>query len=362
MENRNKKLIYFLISILIFINFNLPYYLYSFTDNSLIGRVTRITEYDWGPESIYIDIFQNGSLKISIRAMVAEFTDVSDVTRGLFIADFMIKRSRNARLNIIYDLTKISACEADSYALKIAERFQSLFGGRFKLINRNERSFVSPVSGEMIHDISYTYDFYDIDLNRVIDLFMKFKFNDGFMALVNSHNVWNFRLIDFQFGFNRFGSFYYGAKILFYFNNYYKFKSGNSYTFDLFDILNFTGTLIAKAGSWINIFLHKPYDMDFIITRAELPPQMVISKGGDRAIEIGNVMKPFESDQVIDKIYLRFKAVERGLKLPYFSINILVGLIILLSTMGIVLFLLHKFGILSRFLGLRNRLFRRSML
>ncbi|MCS7365637.1 MAG: hypothetical protein NDF54_09385 [archaeon GB-1867-035] len=313
---------------------------YSYNDVEVMIDGTKV----WFYEHIQIQVLENGSLIVWIESLVSNpFFDISDVSKGLFCSSLSIKKNEQPEVTVHYDLNKISREEADIYANELCQKWLSVFGGKGELVDVEEVSITSPLTGKTYRSIFYVYKVEDLSIDRIIHLFMEYKPKKGFLDLLNKDNIKSFNKLIFHIFRDETGNIRYELKYQGYFPSYFKFKAGETYVLDVFKLFNFTGPLRVNDnsfGSTIWIFLMKRSNFDIALLEARVPEKLTIHKGRYRISFENDPPSPFLPGEQIDELFIKFKIVETGFKLPSFSSQML-GYIIIGIALPFSIFIIY---------------------
>jgi len=245
----------------------------------------------WFYEHIQIHVYENGSILLSVESLVPHhFFDISDINKGLLNYGLRVWNDGIANLGIEYDLEQISSEEAEFYADKLCKRWTKILGGHSKLLSKKRIFFTSPLSGKIYNRMYYRYIIENLDISRAINLFMQSKPKEGFLTLIDRDNANKFWRLFFEMITDDYGNVHYRLMYQRRILNYYNYKADEIFIFNLFDLFNFTGPLIANTNSFASsiwIFIYKPAGLKFIILDAKIPEKMSINTKG-RIINIEN--------------------------------------------------------------------------
>lgn len=200
------------------------------------------------------------------------------LVNGYFVVVFYV--GGNVSVGWDVDLKSIGEVESDAQAAKIVEPVESWLGVSFDFKNKERRGS---------DYIRYTLSTKNYNPDVIIDKFLSLIPSEGLLSMVSRRIISN--ETTFMLGF------YVGTKackLTFSksFQNYFNFKVGETYTLDIFKLLNFTGPLkihkMSDHGTWIQITLLSYVKADILnvipdiqaeILNIEFPFQYRVSKG-----------------------------------------------------------------------------------
>ncbi|MCR6691380.1 MAG: hypothetical protein MRT15_03240 [archaeon YNP-LCB-003-016] len=177
--------------------------------------------------------------------------------RGLVNGYFVVVLYVGGNVSVCWDvdLKSISEVESDAQAVKIVEPVEGWLGVSFDFNSKVKREYQSPIQG-YIGNIRYTFSTKNYNPDVIIDKFLSLIPSEGLLSMVSRRIISNGTT--FMLGF------YVGTKackLTFSksFPNYFNFKAGETYTLDIFKLLNFTGPLkihkMSDHATWIQITL-----------------------------------------------------------------------------------------------------------
>jgi len=200
------------------------------------------------------------------------------LVNGYFAVVFYV--GGNVSVGWDVDLKSISEVESDAQAVKIVEPVEGWLGVSFDFKNKESRGS---------DYIRYTFSTKSYNPDVIIDKFLSLIPSEGLLSMISRRILSNGTT--FTLGF------YVGTKVCKLtfsksFPNYFNFKAGETYTLDIFKLLNFTGPLkihkMSDHATWIQITLLSYAKADILnvipdiqaeILNVDFPFEYRVSKG-----------------------------------------------------------------------------------
>ncbi|MCC6018038.1 MAG: hypothetical protein LM601_03370 [Candidatus Verstraetearchaeota archaeon] len=253
------------------------------------------------------------------------------------------------------DLTGMGEAEADAEFQKIKNFLEGWLRCKIGSINKLIRSRTSQYLGYLMW-VEYDFKAENFNPDVLIDKFMSLTPSEGFFVMVNKKIIspGNYFYLTVYGGSNY-------AQLAFTkaFENYFNFKVGETYTLDVFKILNFTGSIkIPSNYCEIQIELLTyppstgPLNIQAEIVKVDLPYEFSIGKSANpdhpTSFIIYNVVKgeyTLRAGQTIEYMRVTFKIVEAGFNISNILSNLnlttITGLLIVALCISIPILLIR---------------------
>ncbi len=256
-------------------------------------------------------------------------------------------------LVISHDTLRISGEEAEhrakSYADKIARWY---FNSEAVLEDKRSYSGVMPRSGYRYSFVISLFTLKDVSYDEAIDLFMKCRPSEGFATAITRKFILGGAYFSMTIKRDRkSGALTFEYNIFRTFRGVFKFKPGNTYVLDLFDLLNLTRPFKANSNSPCSViriefqlggfidyefldiyFSGLPWNIGRGKSEGVLTSYIITNRFYERNMENPPYYIP---GKVIDGIRVKFRVVERGFRFPSLSANIL-GFILLIFVVALI--------------------------
>ena len=241
----------------------------------------------------------------------------------------------------VWSFMSIGEQEADAYLYNITKSLEHYMGIQFNNIVKLPYSYQSSVTGEVFRGIHYTCTITDFNPDVVVDAFLKLKPNEGFMSIVTRKFLRVGDKISLTISST---SNFAELRVRGIVRNYFNFKLGNTYTLDVFKLLNLTSPITTHPKSdhrssvtiillyymdpvtnkWVKLY---PYKAELIEIKLPFKYSVGKSSGGvDRATDytIENRMVRYTTEglpyatysltagDVIEYMQIKFNIVEYG--------------------------------------------------
>ncbi|RLE53306.1 MAG: hypothetical protein DRJ30_06990 [Candidatus Methanomethylicota archaeon] len=236
------------------------------------------------------------------------------------------------------------------------------FGAYCELAEKKPVDVTNPWTGTKVRILYLIYKVFDIDVNKIIDLFFEVRPEDGFLSFIKSKCfMTNGTLLSFIMTYDKsLGYWSYKIEIKKKFDNYYSFKAGKTYVFDLFEILNITEPFTASKKSFksvIYIEFQRPGNLDYVFEDIYFSSiDYVIGRGRMEGVIVSYAItndaiidKPYYNipGKLIDGIRIKFKVVEKGFKIPSLPLTQILGyvsIVVVLIVVALMIIYARKRG------------------
>ena len=330
---------YLLITVLILL-INFYYYINAYCDLRFYELLT-------------IRVYSDGT--VSIGAMCRTEKSILDIIRitdedRKYLGGFWIIFWRgNSQVQVAYKTYDISANEAKVLAEELVERVLSeLDGESYALFRSQKIDTISPVTGKRISFANFEYNLTGVNFEKIVQWFFELIPKDGFITIFNKKAFYpNESSITIRQN-------WVSARI--FFPNYFDFRVGGSYVFDLVGLLGGNVELRASERSWysiVEVVIERPTYADIVFEDIYFPLQYRVGRGFHQGVlkeyRITNDILGGETNipgKLIDNIKIKFKLVERGYKLPSFNFQtvgyVVIGIVIFVSVLIIYYYFKKK--------------------
>ena len=310
-------------------------------------------------ECLTIKVYADGTVSIGTQSKTEKsILDLLEIANenlrhlgGLSIC----YRFGETRTYISYNTYDISANEAKVLAEELVKRILlELNGETYALFRSQKIDTISPVTGKRISFAHFEYNLTGIDFEKILQWFFELRPEDGFISIFNRKFFhYNRSIISISSGSS--GSVN-GLTVHIYFPNYFDFRVGGSYVFDLVGLLGGV-ELRASERSWcsiVEVVFERPAYGDVVFEDIYFPLQYrigrVFHQGVLKEYTITNDILGGETNipgKLIDNIKIKFKIVEKGYKLPSTSTQF-IGYVILIVGIVSLFLVLYFFKVKKR--------------
>jgi len=301
-------------------------------------------------EYFYIFVISNGDVNVKIAnwhvRLPEEFLRIpigTKVSNYVWLS-YNIGNELTGRVSL--DLTGMGEAEADAEFQRIKDFLEGWLRCKFGSIDKLIRSHTSQYLGHLMW-VEYNFKAENFNPDVLLDKFMSLIPSEGFLVLVSK------RIIspgDYFYLTVYGGSNYAQLAFTKSFRNYFNFKVGETYTLDVFKLLNFTGS-IKISSNYCEIAIElltyssstEPTNIKAEIVKVDLPYEF--SVWGLRIINVVNGEYTLRAGQTIEYMRVTFKIVEVGFNISNILSNInlttITGILIVVVCISIPLLLIR---------------------